>query len=153
MIEKQVEKAVLEAVAALPMDGLDMDGIWQKSPNGRAKGSEDPNAKAFLRVIAAPRSFETFSSPRVDITVALALSVRLETAPTGEEIAAYSEPLFALLQGWQMSIETVRNDFTFPAFTPCGIRLDGGDIGFSGEPRNCWNVTQKFTLRGIIKKG
>ena len=53
MIEKQIEQAVLESIAALAMDGLDIQGIWQPAENGSVKGSEDPNAKA-LRDGAQP---------------------------------------------------------------------------------------------------
>ena len=153
MIEKEIEQAVLEAVSSLAMDGLDIDGIWQKSPDGRAKGSEDPNARAILRVVAAPRRFDAFSSPKVNVPVSIALSVRMETAPDGEALSAYTRPLFDLLQEWQLSVDAVKNEFTTMHFSPFGIRVDGGDIGFSGEPRNCWTITQKFTLRGVVRKG
>ena len=153
MIEKQIEQAVLESIAALAMDGLDIQGIWQPAENGSVKGSEDPNAKAILRVVAAPRSFDTFSSPKVNVPVSIALTVRKETAPDGEALSAYTQPLFDLLQEWQMSVDSVKNDFTTMNFSPFGIRVDGGDIGFSGEPRNCWTITQKFTLRGVVRKG
>jgi len=153
MIEKQIEQAVLESIAALAMDGLDIGGIWQPAENGSVKGSEDPNAKAILRVVASPRSFDKFSSPKVNVPVSIALTVRMETAPDGEALSAYTQPLFGLLQEWQMSVDSVKNDFTTMNFSPFGIRVDGGDIGFSGEPRNCWTITQKFTLRGVVRKG
>ena len=153
MIEKDIERAVIKAVAALRMDGLDIGGFWQPAPDGAVKSQETPEASAFLRVAAGTRSFETFSTPRADIPVALSLSVRIETAPTGEALAAYTEPLMALLQGWQMSIETVKNDFAVQGFAPCGFRLDGGEVGTVGEPRRVWTVTQKFTLRGVVTKG
>ena len=153
MIEKDIERAVISAISALRMDGLDGDGFWQSAADGSVKGGEKPQAKAFLRVAAGTRSFEAFTTPRADIPVALSLSVRIEAAPTGGALAGYTEPLMALLQGWQMSIEAVRNDFSVPGFAPVGLRLDGGDVGFAGEPRRVWTVTQKFTVRGIVRKG
>lgn len=153
MIEKDIERAVIVAIERLNMPGLDIGGIWQPAEDGFVKGQENPDASAIIRIVAAPRAFETFSTPKAYITVALSLSVRLETAPTGDALAGYTEPLMELLQGWQMSIETVRNDLTVPGFAPCGFRLDGGNATLSGDPRNCWNVTQKITLRGIVKKG
>jgi len=153
MIERDIERAVVNAVSALRMDGMDIDGFWQAVPDGSVKGKERPDARAILRVVAAPRSFESFSSPRADIAVAMALTVRADTAPTGDALAEYTEPLMCLLQGWQESIDSVRNDFTVDGFTPCGLRLDGGDVSSSGDPRHCWVVTQKFTVRGIVRKG
>jgi hypothetical protein len=89
----------------------------------------------------------------VNVPVSIALTVRMETAPDGEALSAYTQPLFDLLQEWQMSVDSVKNDFTTMNFSPFGIRVEGGDIGFSGEPRNCWTITQKFTLRGVVRKG
>lgn len=153
MIEKDIERAVISAISALRMDGLDVNGFWQLAEDGFVKGGEKPGAKAFLRVVAGTRSFESFTSPRADIPVALSLSVRLETAPTGDALAGYTEPLMDLLQGWQMSIESVKNDFAVQGFAPCGFRLEGGPVDFVGEPRFVWTVSQKFTLRGVITKG
>ena len=153
MIEKDIERATIVAISRLGLVNIDIDGYWQPAADGAVKGSECPDNCAILRVAAGPRSFETFSSPRADVPVALSLAVRIEADPTGEALAGYTEPLMALLQGWQMSIESVKNDFSVPGFAPVGLRLDGGDVGFADKPRRVWTVTQKFTLRGVIEKG
>lgn len=149
MIEKEIEKAVLGALHALNLDRVDIGGFWQSAPAGEVKGAEKPDARAVLRVVASPMAFDTFSSSKANISVAIALVIRKEMSPGGEAIEELSAPISAMLEGWHMSIDLVKNDFAVPGFVPCGLRLDGGEPSNSAE---AWAVTQKFTLRGVVNK-
>lgn len=151
MIEKKIEKAVMDKLSAINLKGVDIDGFWQTAPGGAVKGMERPEARAVLRVAASPAAFEAFSSPKAEVSVAIALVIRQDISPSGEAIEELTAPVFAMLEGWQMSVELVKNDFTIEGFIPCGIRLDGGGV----EPptaNNTWVITQKFTLKGVVNR-
>ncbi len=151
MIEQDIEKAVIERVGAIGIDGMDVSGLWQPSAEGVVKGTEGSGSTAFLAVVANPRSSETFSLPRADITVSLALAVLVDRAPDGDALREFTEPLFALLADWQANISSVKADFTVEGFNPVGFRLDGGNVSYDRAAR-AWSVSQSFTLRGIAAR-
>ena len=154
MIEQLLEAAVMEKVAKLSLPGLVTYGFWQLSDPGSVKGLELV-APAVLGVVAAPRSYETFTTPKAVFTIAATLKVRRDACPTGTELVTFAEPLFDLFQSWQMSIDKVKDDFTLtdehdaPLFTPHGFKLDGGTPMLDANA-GVWIVTQTLTLRGVI---
>lgn len=151
MIERDIEKATIAKVQALAIDGLSVTGIWQPSASGVVKGVEDSAFVASLAVVAKPRTYQSFSLPRADLAVSLALRVLIDRAPDGEALHDFTAPLDALLEDWQANIDSVKTDFTVPRFNPCGFRLDGGEVSFD-RAAMAWLVTQSFTLRGIVLK-
>ncbi len=154
MIEKLVEAAVIAKIAALELPGVAVDGFWQTTGTGVPKGREGASSAA-LAVVVAPRSFESFTSAKAQLRVAVTLKVRRDACPTGAELETLASPLFDLLQTWQKSIAQVKADFTLTEddgaslFTPHGFRLDGGDVSTDQEA-SVWIVSQTFTLRGVI---
>lgn len=151
MIEQDIEKAFIGRVEGLAIDGLRVSGVWQPSAEGVVKGSEGADCTAFLAVAANPRSSATFSLPRADVVVSLALSVLVDRAPDGDALREFTEPLFALLADWQANISSVKADFTVDGFNPVGFRLDGGSVSYDRAAR-AWSVSQSFTLRGIAAR-
>jgi hypothetical protein len=154
MIEQQLEAAVVAKFAALNIDGLTVYGFWQPTSTGIPKGREAA-APAALGIVVAPRSYETFTTPKALFTVAVTLKVRRDIFPTGAELAEFTEPIFDLFQTWQMSIDQVKTDFTMtdendaPVFVPHGFKLDGGDVSTDPDA-GVWVITQTFTLRGVM---
>lgn len=149
MIEKDIEKAVLDAIAALNLSGLSIGGFWQSVDAGIVKDLERNDLTATLRVIAKPRRYDGFTSPKCEIAVALGLAVLVDRAPDGAALATITNPILNLLQTWQRDITAVKTAFTSTAFIPSGLRLDGGDASFDRAAR-VWSVPMGFTIRGVI---
>lgn len=147
MIERDIEAAVVAKVAALGLSGVSVDGFWQRSAAGTVKGQELPEHSAFVRITAGLRSFGTFSSPKADVPVAISIGIREETSPDGAAVADFAAPVAALLQRWQSSVDAVKRDFAVKGFSPCGIRIDGGDVAVNDS---FWTVVHRFTVRGIV---
>lgn len=149
MIEKDIEKAVIDAIDALGISGLDVSGFWQSVDTGIVKDLERTDLLATLRVIAQPRRYDGFTSPKCEIAISLGLSVLVYRAPDGAALAAITEPILNLLQAWQRDITAVKNVFTSSAFVPSGLRLDGGNASFD-RAALAWTVPMGFTLRGVV---
>ena len=149
MIEKDLERAVMARVVAAVPGTVQVSGMWQPSAAGAVKGVERAEATAYVSVAVAPRSHETFATPKADFPVAVALEVRQELCPDGAALADFTERIFAVLEGWQMSLPAMQADLTVPGFSPVGLRLDGGNVAFSDAAR-AWTVTQSFTVRGVV---
>ena len=150
MIELLLENAAVSALAdALGDPRISVSGFWSPAPDGTAKGEEDPSSLGALSVVVKPRAFESFTTPKANISVAIALAVREDMDPRRENLAALAARLVARLQAWQTSIDAVRADFTVAGFTPSGFRLDGGDASFDDLAASAV-FSQSFTLRGIV---
>lgn len=149
MIERDIEAAVTAKISALGIEGLDVGGYWQPAGDGRAKGLERPEHSAVVRVAVAPRSFDSFSTPVANFPVSVALAVRRDLSPGGEALAEFAAPLALMMQTWQSDVDAVKNDFSVKGFSPCGLRLDGGDAG-ADDSLDVWHVVQRFTVRGTI---
>lgn len=149
MIEKDLERAVMARVGAAVPETVQVSGVWQPSAMGVVKGEEKAGAMAYATVAVAPRSHETFATPKADFAVAVALVVRQELCPDGAALADFTEHILAVLEGWQMSVSAMQADLSVPGFAPCGLRLDGGNVKFSDAAR-AWTVTQSFTVRGVV---
>ena len=153
MIEKLLESAIVAKLRALSSNArIGVDGFWQPSAEGTAKGAETPAEEGVLRVVVKPRAFETFTTPKANFSVALALVLREETDPARDRLAELVCPIFNLMQEWQESVDTVRSDLTVDGFAPSGLRLDGGDVR-RDDARHSIVITQSFTIRGTIQKG
>ncbi len=149
MIEKDLERAVMARIADAAPETVQVSGMWQPSAAGVVKGVERAEAMAYASVAVAPRSHETFATPKADFAVAVSLAVRQEMCPDGAALADFTERILAVLEGWQMSLPALQADLTVPGFAPAGLRLDGGNVAFSDATR-AWTVTQSFTVRGVV---
>jgi hypothetical protein len=150
IIEKQIEKAIMVSLAKLDLPGVKIIGNWDIVAEGEVKGQGDATG-AVLAVGVAPRSYDGFVSPQADFACSLALTVRRDAYPTGEEVASITEPLFRLLDSWNRDEDAVFVDLTTDEFSPGGLQLTGGDGPEYDSSTMCWTVTQTFTIRGIIK--
>lgn len=148
MIEQELEKAIIDAVAALGLDGVALTGAWQGA--GEVKGVENASARAVCAVSVRPRTYETFTTPRADFAASLALAVRREMCPDGSALSGIADPILEMLDGWQRSIETLRGAVKVERLGICGLRLDGGEVAFD-EGRGAWTVSQTFTIRGVVR--
>ena len=153
MIEEILEQNIVSkfqnALTSLFSSGVSIDGFWIASSTGSVKGVENVSSPAFLSVVAKPRAFESFSTPKADFAFSLALAVREELDPDRSIFIRLASQISGILQSWQSSIADVKRDFAAAGFSPAGFRLDGGDA-FHDENRHALVFSQSFTVRGII---
>lgn len=149
MIEKELESAILARIVDAAPEAVQVSGMWQPSASGVVKGEERSGAMAYAVVAVAPRSHETFATPKADFAVAVSLVVRQELCPDGAALADFTERILSVLEGWQMSLPAMQADLAVPGFAPAGLRLDGGNVEYS-DAAHAWTVTQSFTVRGVV---
>ncbi len=150
MVERELEKAIIDAVAALGIEGVALTGAWQGAASGAVKGVESASARAVCAVSVRPRTYETFTTPRADFAASIALAVRREMCPDGAALSGIAGPILEMLDGWQKSIGTLRAALPVDRLGICGLRLDGGEVAFD-EGRGAWTVSQTFTIRGVVR--
>ena len=149
MIEKLIEKAVMDAITALDLTDLAIGGFWQASESGILKDLERDDVSAVVRVTAKPRRYDSFTTPKCEISVTIVLAVLVDRAPDGAALSATAEPILNLLETWQRDITQVKTAFTVNGFAPSGLRLDGGDASLD-RARNAWLVPMGLTVRGVV---
>ena len=150
MIEQSLEQAVVAKIAALNLPALKVDGVLAPAAEGAVKGAEGADFAAFAKVAASLRAFETFSHSKADVAIRISLSIRADLAPDGAALVEYTEPLQAILDEWQLSIDCVHEDLSVEGFNPVGVRVDGGDVSLDREA-GVWRVEQSLTVRGIVQ--
>jgi len=148
IIEKAIETAVIAKINSLGLASAWITGGWQSAPIGSTK-TESANALCVIDVNAKPRSYDNYLAPSCEVSVDIEMSIRDELAPTGAEVASYAEPIFNLLQSWQMSLATARTDLPIANFTIAGTRLDGGDVTRDDNTSRSI-ITQSVTIKGVI---
>lgn len=150
MLEKDIETKIIEAVEALELPGLWINGGWQVATAGSLKGSEDPRAKAALVVKVGPRTFETFGICMLALDVTITLAVRADLCPRGEELVTYADAVAGLLQDWNLveSGEELTALQVEGTFDPGGVQITGGSGPDFTE--GTWTVQWSLTIRGTI---
>lgn len=148
MIERELERRIVERIGRLGLDGLQVVGVW----GGRPEEAEASAAKAVLAVVVRPRQYEAYLSSRAEFAVALTLSVRIEACGGPDGLEYYAAALTGVLEGWQESIGEAKADLWIEnEFSPAGVRVDGGDVELDTD-RGAWVVQQTFSVRGIVTR-
>jgi hypothetical protein len=148
IVERQLEVAIIAAISKLGIDAR-IVGAWDDTPAGVVKGTGDAS-KAAIAVVVAPRAYDGFLSSQADFACSIAVTVRRDSCPMGEEIAEIIEPLFVKLREWNCDEDAVFADLTTEGFNPAGISLTGGSAPTYDSAAAVWSVAQTFTVRGII---
>lgn len=148
IIEKAIENAVITKINSLGFASAWISGGWQSAAVGCTK-TEAKDALCIITVNAKPRSYDTYLAPACEVSVDIEMIIRDELAPTGAEVASYAEPLFNLLQSWQMSLTTARADLPITDFTIAGTRMDGGDTARDNTLSRSV-ITQSVTIKGVV---
>ena len=151
MVEKDIEKKIIDRIEGLHLEGLAVSGLWQPSATGIVKGTERSGAPAGLLVKVNPKGFATFGISEVSMDIALCLTVRIDMCPTGEELAAFCDPISRLLDHWNMvQCGEELEDFTVDGFDPGGIRVNQGTGPELDRQMKVWTVCYGLTLEGSI---
>lgn len=151
MIEKDIEKKIIDRIKGLNLNGLSVNGLWQPSATGIVKGTEHSNDPAGLLVKVNPKGFNTFGISDVSMNIEIALTVRIDMCPTGEELVSFCDPISRLLQRWNMvQCGEELEDFVVDGFNPGGIRVDNGQGPQLDKQMKVWNVFYHMTLEGAV---
>ena len=149
MIEQAIELAVVNAIQNLGITDLTVGGFWQPAAAGILKDLERDDVTSVVRVTAAPRRYDAFTSPKCEIQISIVLAVLVDRAPDGAALALSAKPIIDLLETWQRNIDSVKSAFTVDGFTPNGFRNDGGNASLDRKA-GAWLVPMSVTVRGII---
>lgn len=149
MIEKNIEAAVINAIANLNISNLDIHGFWQDVSPGLVIGTESAQATAVLVAKASLLKYDTFSSPKATCTIDISMAVRLERSPTGADLAGTVDPVNELLRKWQLSLADLKSDIAPDGFAVHGARRDGGEGNYNHASR-AWTVRFSLALRGVV---
>lgn len=149
MIEQALELAVVNAIQNLGIADLAVGGFWQPAAAGILKDLERDDVTSVVRVTAAPRRYDAFTSPKCEIQISIVLAVLVDRAPDGAALALSAEPIIGLLETWQRNIDSVKSTFTVDGFTPNGFRNDGGNASLDRKA-GAWFVPMSVTVRGVI---
>ena len=152
MIEKDLEAAIISALEALALTGLEIHGAWQAAAEGTVKDMEDSAAVAGLAVAVSPRVFDTFGISTANFDVALSLAVRADQSPTGAALETYADPIANLLSRWNLEL-CHGNDcgLGVSGFVPGGLQMTGGSGPTFDRDAAAWSIIYSFTLRGNIE--
>lgn len=151
MIEKDIEKNIIDKIKSLGLNGLAIDGLWQPTATGIVKGTEKSAEPAGLLVKVNPMGYDTFGISDVIMDIGLYLTVRIDKCPTGTELVSYCEPISNLLKAWNMvQCGEELTDFVVDGFNPGGIQVNQGTGPDVDRQMKVWTVYYNMTLRGAI---
>lgn len=150
LVEKEIEKAICQAVEALAMDGVEVRGSWQSAAAGEVKGM-DETSRAIVAVSVSPRRFATFGLCNASVDVDIAVALRCDKCPTGAEIEDVLAPMAVLMSSWQLADADGLLDLVIPdAFYPGGVLMQGGEAPMYNDAARAWTVSQRLTITGTI---
>lgn len=146
-VEAEIEAAVVAKLkdALAGVQGVRIEGAWQTTAEGEVKGEENPSDRVIVGVAVGAPSYETYQTPTAEISVALAVVVRRELAPTAAEVAAVMEPISRVLLGYQLDEP---DGLSTNHFRADGVRLDSGEPPAYVAARKVWRVTRSFSVKG-----
>ena len=150
MIEKNVEKKIIDAIEALNIPDLQVVGLWQPSATNIVKGTEQSDAVGALVVKIPPKAFDTFGICEVTMDVQMILTVRVEKDSTGENLVKFVEPITDLLEAWNLDLEGNELEaLVTEDFTPGGVQVNAGSGPTFDPQTNSWSVEFSLTIRGL----
>ena len=149
-----VEKDLEDSVATLLRDrlpGVRVVTSWSQADDGTVKGVETPSDSILIAVAAGAPTWDAYLVPSCSIPVALAITIRRETAPDAAALATVMEPIANLLLAMQLDVDACE-PLTSVNFSADGVRLDGGDPPQYNSTSAVWRVSRSFTVRGVINQ-
>ena len=149
MIEQDLEAALVGAIDGLGLDNCKVEGLWAAPQNGEVKLAETAEHQAYVRVKAALREFETFSSTRAQVPLKVGLAVRQEWGANA--FKDFAGAIAELLQEYQLSLPAVKRDFAVSGFAPCGARLAGGEADYD-EASGMYTAGWQLDVRGHVSE-
>ncbi len=155
MLEMDVEKAVVDAVAALGLEPFPVRGFWRPAECGSVKGDEGDGEPGAVSVRVPPAAFEAYGLCEVSFGVVVALAARIDLDPTGGMLAERAGKISGLIQGWNLDRggDALAVLEVPGVFSPHGIQVREGDGPTFNRETGIWAVRYNFTLLGTVKHG
>lgn len=151
MIEKDIEKNIIEKIKELNLEGLDIGGLWQPVETGLVKNIESSDSIGGLIIKVNPKGWETYGISTIDMQIQLSLVVRIELDPTGEHLVKYCESISGLLEQWNsVKSNEELTDFVVEGFIPGGVQISQGQGPDYDSNSKTWSVIFTFSLRGSV---
>lgn len=150
MIEKNVEKKIIDAVKALNIPDLQVTGLWQPSAANIVKGTETSDAAGALVVKIPPKAFDRFGICEVTMDAQMVLTVRAEKDQTGENLVKFAEPITEMLEAWNLDLQGDELEaLVTEDFTPGGVQVNSGSGPTYDPQTHSWSVEFSLTIRGL----
>lgn len=154
LIETAIENRIISAIRAVLADQpVTVIGARQVAASGYVKGKTEANTPAVVAVATGFRKNDAFSLSPISISVAVSISSRVETDPTGGIHEKIMESVANLLQTWHDDARGTEKVFDGLPFHFGEIRLDGGAGKSYDDSRDEWTESVSFAIRGAMKKG
>lgn len=153
MVEKDIEKRIIDKINGLGIKDMGVYGLWQDG-NTMLNNKELPNQKAILVVKVPTRGFDSFGICEVQFDINISLVVRLEMCPDGMPIEQIVEPIMKMLTDWNLVQRYEElEDFMVDGFYPGGIQVNQGQGPDIDTKANTWSTTFNLVLRGTVGCG
>ena len=152
MIELDLEKRIVAAVAALGVSGLEVRGLWNPVAAGLVKGEEtDASVPAAAAVRVSPRAYNAVTFPEVTFDCVIAIVVRTDLDPTGSIVAAVAEAVSGLLARLHRTVAHGRNSsLDVAGFEVAAFHSVGGVGPDFDRTSATWSVNYNFTVVGVV---
>lgn len=148
LVERDLEDKIV-ALLRERLTGVRVESSWGHSPEGEVKGEDSPEDSVVVAVAVGAPAWDAYLEPCCSIPVALAITVRRETAPDAARLAEVAEPIANLLLALQMDVESV-GPLSSENFSADGVRVEGGSAPTFSASANVWHISRAFTVRGVI---
>lgn len=147
-VEKNLEDAIVNMLRdALP--GVRVESSWGQVPEGEEKGVETPDDGVAIAVAVGAPEWDRYLVPSCSLPVALAVTVRRETAPDAAALSRVMAPIANMLFELQSNVAATW-PLSIPGFNCGGVRVDGGTPPAYSAASGIWRMTRSFTVRGVM---
>ncbi|MBO7687681.1 MAG: hypothetical protein J6V72_14920 [Kiritimatiellae bacterium] len=152
MIEQKLESAIVAAVEALGVSGMDVSGLWNPVSAGFVKGEEaNSSAAAGAVVRVAPRAYDAVTFPTATFDCTVSLVVRTDLDPDGAILASAADKISAFLARLHRTVAHGEDQgLDVDGLDVAAFHLTGGSGPVFDEAVATWAVTYNFTVVGVV---
>jgi hypothetical protein len=146
LLEAVVEKKLIDAIAALAMTGVTVQGFWNPAEEGDVKTSNaSPVGNIFCAV--APRAYADYQTPTVRFSATVKVSILPSNDPAAASLATIFKAVMDLCMAWKADVDTARTALSLANEFGCdGVNImPGGQLGVTAES---WTVSIQMEIAG-----
>lgn len=147
-VEYGIELAIKDSLASAIGSGHDVAMFCSRE--GEAEGNVLSNITGnaiAIYIKADNRSYERYECPFAVIPVTVSIRFIRANFPDMGVVENICEPVFAMFQGWQNSLDSASSSFSTGKYKVCGTRITGGENGFDEDSVT---IRQGMELTGTI---
>lgn len=153
MVEKDIEKRIIDKIKGLGIKDIGVYGLWQDYGE-LSYNKELPKQKAIVVVKVPTRGFDTFGICEVQFDITVSVVVRMDMCSSGKELSEIVEPMVKMVSDWNL-VERYDelSDFMVNDFYPAGIQVNQGSGPDVDRASSTWSMTFNMILKGTVGCG